>query len=198
MAHDQTGPARDDVSSGEAPLDRELDDLPADLRRREWMSRIEAVLFASASPVGRDDLAKVVGQGVPVETLIEDIRAELAGRPYEIVAIAGEWMLRTRARFAGAIHAAADLRERPHTFTEMEMAVLCAVAYHQPVTRDGLKDMFGKEIGRDLIVRLRNHRLIANGPKSPGPGAPHTFVTTKEFLATFDLQSLRDLPELEC
>ena len=39
--------------------------------------------------------------------------------------------------------------------------------------------------------------LIGNGPKSPRHGAPHTFVTTAEFLAMFDLQSLRDLPELD-
>lgn len=44
-------------------FDRELEDLPSELRWREWMRRIEAVLFASASPVPREDLAKVVGQG---------------------------------------------------------------------------------------------------------------------------------------
>ena len=35
----------------DADLDRELEDLPAELRWLEWMRRIEAVLFASASPV---------------------------------------------------------------------------------------------------------------------------------------------------
>ncbi len=51
-------------------------------------------------------------------------------------------------------------------------------------------------VNRDLLGRLRYNGLIGNGPKSPRPGASHTFVTTLEFLATFDLQSLRDLPEL--
>ena len=49
-----------DVSTGEGLFDRELADLPQELRWREWMGRIEAVLFATASPVGRDDLARVV------------------------------------------------------------------------------------------------------------------------------------------
>lgn len=44
-------------------FDRELEDLPPELRWREWMRRIEAVLFASATPVAREDLARVVGQG---------------------------------------------------------------------------------------------------------------------------------------
>ncbi|MEP3630224.1 MAG: SMC-Scp complex subunit ScpB [Hyphomicrobiales bacterium] len=178
-------------------LDLELADLPEDLRWREWMNRIEAVIFASTSVVQRDMLQKVVGRSANIELLIEDIQAELKGKPYEIVLVAGGWMFKTRAPYAAAIRAAADSGERHDDFTKDELAVLCAVAYHQPIDRAGLADIFGKEINRDLLNRLRYKKLIGNGPKSPRPGAPHTFVTTPEFLATFDLQSLRDLPELE-
>ena len=178
-------------------LDRELEDLPADLRWREWMRRIEAVLFASASPVPRADLARVVGQGASVEKLIEDIQAELVGRPYELALVPGGWMFRTKTQFADAIKAAADLGDQSLAFTEMEMGVLCAIAYHQPIDRAGLKDIFGKDVSRDLLARLRFKELIASGPRAPRAGAPHTFVTTEAFLVTFDLQSLRDLPELE-
>ena len=38
--------------------------------------------------------------------------------------------------------------------------MLAAIAYHQPITRDGLKDIFGKEISRDLIGRLHARGLI--------------------------------------
>jgi len=186
-----------DVSSGESSFDRELADLPQDLRWRAWMGRIEAVLFASGSPVGRDDLARVVGQGVSVEMLIEDIQGELTGRPYELAHAADGWMFRTKTQFADAIKAAADLGEQSLAFTEMEMGALCAIAYHQPIDRAGLKDIFGKEVSRDLLARLRFKDLIASGPRSPRPGAPHTFVTTETFLTTFGLHSLRDLPELE-
>jgi segregation and condensation protein B len=182
---------------GDAVFDRELDDLPQELRWREWMGRIEAVLFASAAPVGREDLARVVGQGASVEMLIEDIQAELTGRPYELAKVASGWMFRTKTQFAEAIKAAVDLEDQSLAFTEMEMGVLCAIAYHQPIDRAGLADIFGKEVSRDLLARLRYKDLIANGPRSPRPGAPHTFVTTETFLVTFDLQSLRDLPELE-
>jgi hypothetical protein len=80
-AKGQGGSGRDSV------FDRELADLPKELRWCEWMGRIEAVLFASASPVGRDDLVRLVGQGASVEMLIEDIQAELAGWPHELVEI---------------------------------------------------------------------------------------------------------------
>ena len=180
----------------EGVFDRELADLPQDLRWREWMGRIEAVLFASASPVGRDELARVVGQGASVEMLVEDIQAELMGRPYELMEAAGGWMFRTKTQFADAIKAAADLGDQSMAFTEMEMGVLCAIDYHQPIDRAGLKDIFGKDVGRDLLARLRFKDLIASGPRAPRPGAPHTFVTTATFLTAFDLQTLRDLPEL--
>ncbi len=188
---------RKPAEDGGAVFDRELEDLPPELRWREWMGRIEAVLFASASPVGRDDLTRVVGQAASVEMLIEDIQAELVGRPFELAQVAGGWMFRTRTQFADAIKAAADLGEQSLAFTEMEMGVLCAIAYHQPIDRAALKDIFGKEVSRDLLARLRYKDLIASGPRSPRPGAPHTFVTTETFLTTFDLQTLRDLPELD-
>ena len=185
------------ASGREDVFDRELEDLPQELRWREWMGRTEAVLFASSSPVGRDDLACVKGQGASVEMLIEDIQTELVGRPYELAQVAGGWMFRSKTQFADAIKAAADLGYQSLAFTEMEMGVLWAIAYHQPIDRAGLKDIFGKEVSRDLLARLRFKDLIESGPRSPRPGAPHTFVTTETFLMTFDLQNLRDLSELD-
>jgi len=178
-------------------FDRELEDLPPDLRWRTWMGRIEAVIFASAATVPRDDLARVVGQGASVDLLIEDIQAELTGRPYELVAVADGWLMRTRVPFADAIRTAADVNEQLMDLNEFEVAVLAAIAYHQPLTRDGLKDIFGKDISRDLIGRLRTQELIATGPRSPRAGAPYTYLTTQKFLVTFGMESLRDLPDRE-
>ncbi|HDZ80899.1 MAG TPA: SMC-Scp complex subunit ScpB [Roseobacter sp.] len=178
-------------------LDRELEEMPADLRWREWMRRIEAVLFASASPVPRAVLLRVVGQGVSVDLLIEDLMVELTDRPYEIADVADAWMLRTRPAYAAAIRTAADVGDQDLDLREYDVAVLATIAYHQPITRDGLKDIFGKEISRDLIGRLHARGLIGTGPRSPRRGAPYTYVTTDQFLVAFDLQSLQDLPDRE-
>lgn len=178
-------------------FDRELTELPAELRWREWMRRIEAVLFASASPVASDDLARVVGQGASVDLLVEDLAADLEGRAFELRHVAGGWMLRTRQLYAPAIRAAADVGAQDLDLRTFDVAVLAAIAYHQPITRDGLKDIFGKEISRDLIGRLHARALIGTGPRSPRRGAPLTFVTTGQFLTAFGLASLRDLPDRE-
>lgn len=181
----------------EPGLDRELADLPPERRWREWLRRIEAVLFASASPVPRQDLARVVGQGVSVDLLIEDLAADLEGRAFEITQVAGGWIFRTRPTYAPAIRAAADVGDQLLGLSKFDLAVLAAIAFHQPITRDGLKDVFGKDISRDLIGRLHSLNLIGTGPRSPRRGAPYTFVTTEHFLAAFGMESLHDLPDLE-
>jgi chromosome segregation and condensation protein ScpB len=60
------------------------------------MGRVEAVIFASAQPVLRESLARVVGRGCNLELIIDDIRDELIGRPYELVSVAGGWSFRTK------------------------------------------------------------------------------------------------------
>lgn len=181
----------------EAPeLDRDLADLPPELRWREWLHRVEAVLFASAAPVARGDLVRVVGD-VSVDLLIADLAADLEGRPYEVAQVGSGWMLRTRSAYAPAIRAAADVGAQALDLTEFDLAVLAAIAFHQPISRDGLRDIFGKEISRDLIGRLAERDLIGTGPREPRRGAPYTFVTTETFLAAFGLESLRDLPDPE-
>lgn len=180
--------------SGDA-LDRELEDHPAAMRWREWMRRIEAVLFASATPVPRSDLARVIGKGVAVELLIDDLTADLSERPYEVVAVSDGWMMRTRPAYAAAIREAADAGHQVLNLNQFDVAVLAAIAWHQPITRAELKEIFGREISRDLIGRLHAQHLITTGPRSPRPGAPYTFVTTDTFLAAFGLASLRDLPD---
>ncbi|RXV58628.1 chromosome segregation protein ScpB [Roseovarius sp. A46] len=181
----------------EASLDRELADWPTESRWREWMCRIEAVLFSSAAPVPREDLARVVGQGAAVELLIADLAVALEGRPYEVARVGDSWILRTRPAYAGAIRTAANVRDPLGDLSEFDLAVLATIAWRQPITRDGLKDIFGREIGRDLTGRLAHLGLIATGPRAPRRGAPYTFVTTERFLAIFGLESLRDLPDQE-
>ena len=144
-----------------------------------------------------DDLARVVGQGASVDLLIDDLTADLADRPYGVARMGAGRMLRTKPAYASAIRAAADVGGQALDLTDFDLAVLAAIAWHQPISRDGLKDIFGKDISRDLIGRLSQRDLIATGPREPRRGAPYTFVTTETFLAAFSLESLRDLPDPE-
>jgi segregation and condensation protein B len=185
-------------ATAERLFDRELGDLPPDLRWREWMMRVEAVIFASAEPVTRETLARVVGRECSIDLLIDDLHEELRSRPYELVSVAGGWQHQSRSAYAAAIRASqAPTRGGAAALSEFEAMALMAIAYSQPITRSELSKIFGREVSRDVIASLRSVGFIASGPRSPTPGAPYTYVTTKHFLSAFGLETLRDLPDIE-
>ena len=192
---------QDDGRSADQLFDRELDHLPPEVRWREWMNRVEATIFAASEPVGRETLARIVGRSCSIDLLIDDIREELRGRPYDLVAVAGGWKHLTRPAYADAIHSAFGTAVGgsggAKDLSQSEVLVLMCIAYFQPITRAELSSFFGKEISRDLIGNLRSFGFIASGPRAPQPGAPYTYVTTKEFLLEFGLETLRDLPDFE-
>ncbi len=108
-----------------------------------------------------------MGQGVSVDLLIGDLAADLADRPYDVAKVADNWVLRTRPVYAAVILAAADVTNQSFDLSAFHTAVLAAIAYLQPISRDGLRDIFGKEISRDLIGRLSERDLITTGPREP-------------------------------
>jgi segregation and condensation protein B len=180
-------------------LDVELADLPPAARWREWMLRVEAAIFASARPVPREALVRVVGQTCRFDDLIADLTQELRGRPYDLTLVAGGYALRTKTRFAPAIRAAHPGRggDEVADLTRTESFVLTAIAYLQPVTRAEISRLAGREISRDIIAALKRHGLIDGAIRAPQPGAPFAYVTTRKFLEAFGFASLRELPDLE-
>jgi segregation and condensation protein B len=178
-------------------FDVELADLPGELRWREWMERVEAVVFAAAEPVAREILARVVGSACPLDRLLADIRAELRARPYDLVRTGAGYAFRTRPGHAAAIRAAFAIDAQVRGLSKWEAAVLAAIAYEQPITRAELSDRFAREVSRDLVAALRERALIAAGPRKPVAGAPVAYVTTARFLEVFGLETLGDLPDLE-
>ena len=159
--------------------------------------RVEAVIFAASQPVMRETLSAVIGSDCNLDLLISDIRDELKSRPYELIDVAGGFQHRTRRAYGDVIRASGTVASKGVGLTALEKLALTAVAYFQPVTRAGLADILCRAISRDVIAALRGADLIATGPRSPQPGAPHTYVTTPAFLTLWGLASLRELPDLD-
>ena len=191
--------ARRRRQNSEDVLDVELADLPPAARWREWMLRVEAAIFASARPVPREALVRLVGQDCRFDDLIADLIHELRGWPYDLTLIAGGYALRTKTRFAPAIRVAHPERggDDVAELTRTETFALTAIAYLQPVTRGEISKLAGREISRDVIASLRRRSLIDGAIRAPQPGAPFAYVTTRKFLEAFGLASVRDLPDLE-
>lgn len=184
-------------AADDLPFERALADLPPELRWREWMSRVEAVIFASPTPVPRAVLARVVGDDCPLDAVIADIRNELRTRPYDLVVVAGGWHHRTRPHLAPVLRAVCPTGPALPALGPADQLLLATIAYHQPVTRRDLERLLGRTVDADAVGRLRAAGLVGPGPRSPRPGAPLTFVTTDAFLDQFGLESLADLPDLD-
>ncbi len=115
----------------------------------------------------------MLGHGASVDLLIDDLDADLEGRSFEVARVAGGWMLGTRPAYAAAIRAAADVSDQDLDLREYDVAVLTAIACHQPITRDGLKDIWQRDQPRSdrqiTCARADRHR-----PKIPATwGALH-------------------------
>lgn len=117
----------------------------------------------------------------------------------KLVSVAGGYQLRTKARYADALHVLNNgARDAgPPELTPTELLAVSTIAYLQPATRAELSQLAGREISRDVTRRLKALDLIAAGPRAPTAGAPYACVTTKKFLEVFGLASLRDLPDIE-
>ena len=181
-------------------FDAELAELPPAACWREWMLRVEAAIFAAPNPLPRENLARLVGKDCRLDDLIDDLKTELRGRPYDLVFVAGGYQLRTKPRFAGAIRAAHTSGLRDVGLPELtptELLAVTVIAYLQPATRAQISQLAGREISRDVIGALKRHGLIDGSLRAPEPGAPFAYVTTKRFLELFGLASLRHLPDIE-
>lgn len=152
-------------------FDAALAELPPAVRWREWMGWVEAVIVASAKPVPHDVLQRVVGAGCNLDLIIDDIREELRGRPYELVPVASGWLHRTKPAFASAIRASGAVSQPRSELSKQDATVLIGIAYFQPITRGQLSQILGKAISRDTIGHLKRQGFIDAGPRSPEPGA---------------------------
>ena len=127
----------------EPDFDRELADLPPELRWREWKARVEAVLFAAAKPVTRDVLARVVGRDCALDLLLDDLKEDFAGGRSNSSGQGRALPLHTRPAFGPAVRVAFDIPADAKALTKLEAGVLMAVAMFQPVTRGEISEMFG-------------------------------------------------------
>lgn len=75
------------------------------------------------------------------------------------------------------------------------METLAIIAYKQPITRVEIEEIRG--VNCDMMVRkLLARNLIKECGRSDAPGRPFLYEVTEEFMDTFKLESLKELPEL--
>ncbi|AXS40531.1 SMC-Scp complex subunit ScpB [Breoghania sp. L-A4] len=155
---------------------------------------LEALLFASAEPLGDKELAERMPENVDVAALVGELQAAYAGRGVNLVRVAGKWAFRTADDLSFLLQREAIEQKK---LSRAALETLAIIAYHQPVTRAEIEDVRGVSISKGTLdvlletgwVRLRGRRRT--------PGRPITYGTSDAFLEHFALDAIGDLPGLE-
>ena len=203
QATDETpaaAPSSSPPPASETSGSRTLDDLTGP---------IEAVLLCADRPVAVTKLAAAIGlsddspgadQPLPPEAkadlaaAIDQLNAdyETSGRSFRIEAIAGGYRLMTLPQFARCI-AAFQKQKIQNRLSKPAVETLAIVAYRQPVTRAEIESIRGVACG-EVLKTLMDHRLVTIQGRAEELGRPILYGTTRQFLDTFGLASLKDLP----
>lgn len=155
---------------------------------------IEALIFASAEPVGVEELEGEVPAEIDVEAVLARLVEDYRGRGVELVRVAGKWQFRTAADLGPRLQR--HLAE-PRRLGRAALETLAIIAYHQPVTRAEVEQVRGVSMSRGTLDVLLEAGWVRMRGRRRTPGRPITWGTTDRFLAHFGLESIQDLPGLD-
>ena len=174
-----------------------MDDLEA-LDAGSLKPALEAMLLVSNDPVAATDLARVLGMAPgEVASALAELAAEYAdcNRGFQLREVAGGWRLYTHPACHDQVEALV-LSWDTRRLSQAALETLAVVAYHQPVTREGVKAVRG--VNSDgVISSLVDKGLVREVGREQDRGQAILYGTTQAFLERFGLRSLRELPDLE-
>ena len=159
---------------------------------------IEAILFAAGEPVEIARIAAAV-QVDPEEvvTAAQGIMDRLAfeRRGIRIVRLEDSYQMTSSGEMATYITKALETR-KPPKLSSAQLETLTVIAYYQPATKAYVEQIRGVDSAYSVGALLNKH-LIEECGRLNVPGRPILYRTTADFLRTFGLESLNDLPEIE-
>ena len=162
-----------------------------DIARQSRM--VEAMLFASATPLSVRDLAARMPAGCDPAEALAQLRRLYDGRGVTLERIGDGYAFRTAPDLSFLMQSETrDQRRLSRAGTE----TLAIIAYHQPVTRAEIEEIRGVAVSRGTLDQLIEMGWVRVGRRRQTPGRPATFVVTDAFLDHFGLESARDLPGL--
>ncbi len=161
--------------------------------RSQNLRIIEAMLFASAEPIGTEKFEEFLTKGTDVLGLLADLQSNYENRGVNLVQVAGKWALRTAQDMSAILRRETTEQKK---LTKAALETLAIVAYHQPVTRAEIEDIRGVAISKGTLDNLLEIGWVRMRGRRKTPGRPVTYGSTPAFLSHFGLNELTDLPGL--
>ena len=159
---------------------------------------IEAILFAAGDPVGVDRMAVAIGAGR--DQIEENLKALMDAYSFErrgmrIIRPEDAYQMVSAQELSEVISRALETR-KPPKLSASALETLTVIAYYQPTTKAFVEQIRGVDSSY-TISALLNKKLIEEQGRLSVPGRPILYGTTPDFLRTFGIASLDDLPEVD-
>lgn len=158
---------------------------------------LEGILFASGEPIGVERLCMVLETSrakidAAAQRLMDRYKEEHRG--IRLIRMDASYQLCSAPEYAEMIRKALGTR-KPAKLSKPALEVLAVVAYYQPVTRAYIDQVRGVDSGNTVLLLLERE-LIRECGRLAVPGRPILYQTTGNFLRSFGISSLEELPAL--
>lgn len=164
----------------------------------ELQRAIEAILFAAGERVELARLAMALETDEKeIEAAVNALADELAfnRRGIRILRLEKGYQMVSSGEMADYITRALETR-KPPKLSSSQLESLTIIAYYQPATKAMVEQIRGVDSSYSISA-LMNKKLIEEAGRLNVPGRPILYRTTPDFLRTFGISSLEELPPIE-
>ncbi len=168
------------------------------MERSELQRILEAILFAAGEPVEIARLSAVLEiDENEVEAAAEALSDEMSfnRRGIRIIRLENAFQMVSSGEMADYITKALETR-KPPKLSASQLESLTIIAYYQPATKAMVEQIRGVDSSYSISALL-NKKLIEDAGRLNVPGRPILYRTTADFLRTFGLTSLEELPPID-
>ena len=168
------------------------------MEQSELQRIIEAILFAAGEPV---EISRLAGSlevdESDIQSAAEALADELAfnRRGIRVLKLERGYQMVSSGEMADFVTKTLETR-KPPKLSSSQLEALTIIAYYQPATKAMVEQIRGVDSSYSVSA-LMNKKLIEEAGRLNVPGRPILYRTTPDFLRTFGLSSLEDLPEIE-
>jgi len=159
---------------------------------------IEALLFASPTPLNQSQLNQVFDNFIPnLKEAIDRLNHFYSNhnRSYLIEPVAGGYQLVTKSDYDIWIRRLIG-KSNKLTLSAAALDSLAIIAYKQPIGRYDIEAIRGVD-SSGVVKTLLSKNLIKIKGRGAGPGRPLLYSTTKIFLEYFGINHISDMPKLK-
>lgn len=164
----------------------------------ELQRAIEAILFAAGERIEISRLAAVLETDeADIEKAADALADQLAfeRRGIRILKLEKGYQMVSSGEMADYITQALETR-KPPKLSSSQLETLTIIAYYQPATKAMVEQIRGVDSAYS-VAALLNKKLIEEAGRLNVPGRPIQYKTTPDFLRTFGLSSLEELPPID-